>query len=309
MKITTIASAVVLSTLIHTSAQLSATRVASDFTTIDFPDSISTLALDINAAGDIVGRYMSADGNTHGFWRSKRGTFATVDFPGAVFTVAAGTNARGDIVGQYRLPTDGRRARHGFLLRKGVFRTIDPPGAAFTNALGINSEGEIVGRYCTTVAVPCTTESGNIHGFLLAEGEFTTIDFPGAIGTSAWKINPQGDIVGVYRGGDDENHVFVLTGDGFTTVDLPPGTAIPQENGGINSRGDIVSAYCDSAPCTGTSTDFHGFLLSRGTFISVDVPGARATAVFGINPRGDLVGLYDDTSGNRHGFLLRRRSS
>jgi hypothetical protein len=68
----------------------------SNVTTIDFPDATSTVALDISSAGDIVGRYVSAaDGNTHGFLRSKRGEFSTIDFPGAVFTVAAGINAGG----------------------------------------------------------------------------------------------------------------------------------------------------------------------------------------------------------------------
>lgn len=291
---------------ICTDTQVSTTAVEETFTTVDVPGSVSTVPLDIGPAGDIVGRYVSAtDGNTYGFLRSALGEVWTIAFPGAVFTVAAGINARGDIVGMYRLPTDGARVRHGFLLSEGEFTKIDPPGAAFTNALGISSRGHIVGRYCTTVAVPCTPESGNMHGFLLAEGEFATIDFPGAIRTTAWKINAQGEIVGGYKG-DGENHVFLLTEGGFSAVGLPPGTAIPLENGGINPRGDIVGTYCDTAPCIGTSTDFHGFLLRRGEFTSVDFPGAVATAVFAINPQGDIVGLYEDPSGKRHGFLRSR---
>jgi len=114
----------------------------STLTTIDVPGSTSTLATDINAEGEIVGRYVSgADGLTHGFLRNKHGDFTTINFPGAVFTVAAGINALGDIVGMYRLPTDSVRVRHGFLLSGGAFTTIDPPGAVFTNALGINASG------------------------------------------------------------------------------------------------------------------------------------------------------------------------
>jgi hypothetical protein len=87
------------------------------FTTIDFPEAMSTLALDIDAAGNIVGRYVSAiDGNTHGFLRTKQRQFVTIDFPGAIFSVAAGINARGEIVGRYRLRTDPTRERHGFLV-------------------------------------------------------------------------------------------------------------------------------------------------------------------------------------------------
>ena len=132
------------------------------------------------------------------------------------------------------------------------------------------------------------------------------VDFPGAIRTNAWKIDPQGRIVGGYTGSDGKNHIFVLTEGGFTTVALPSTIGIPLENGGINPQGDIAGTYCDSAPCTPTSTDVHGFVLSRRAFTSVDVRSAVSTGVFAINSRGDLVGVYDDTNGKRHGVLLRR---
>jgi probable HAF family extracellular repeat protein len=45
-------------------------------------------------------------------------------------------------------------------------------------------------------------------------------------------------------------------------------------------------------------------LSAQQKFTSIDVPGATFTDASGINPRGDIVGLYFDTSGNRHGFLL-----
>jgi hypothetical protein len=40
---------------------------------------------------------------------------------------------------------------------------------------------------------------------------------------------------------------------------------------------------------------------------AVDVPGAvtGSTQAFGINPQGDIVGIYSDGSGMTHGFLLR----
>ena len=86
---------------------------------------------------------------------------------------------------------------------------------------------------------------------------------------------------------------------------MPPTIGIPLENGGIGPNGHIAGTYCDIAPCTATSTDFHGFVLTRRTFRSVDVPGAISTAVFAINARGDLVGFYDDATGKRHGFVRR----
>ncbi len=41
-------------------------------------------------------------------------------------------------------------------------------------------------------------------------------------------------------------------------------------------------------------------------FFEIDYPaaGVRATQAFGINPQGDIVGLYTDKAGVTHGFLL-----
>jgi len=41
------------------------------------------------------------------------------------------------------------------------------------------------------------------------------------------------------------------------------------------------------------------------TFVSIDVPNASATLATGINARGAVVGIYYDTAGNEHGFLLK----
>lgn len=37
---------------------------------------------------------------------------------------------------------------------------------------------------------------------------------------------------------------------------------------------------------------------------TIDFPGARDTFAYGINPKGDVVGSYDDAGSNTHGFLL-----
>ena len=218
--------------------------------------------------------------------------------------------------------------RHGFLrTRDGTFITIDPPGSYFTNALGINRRGEIVGRFCTGPVPaqgipPC---SGNPHhGFLHRAAAFTTIDFPsppnlttppGMVRTDAWGINNRGEIVGVYQSTDGRSHVFRLREGQFTTIDFPGAfdTAPDGTKGGINSRGDIVSYYCDAIACgTSSNDDQHGFLLSHGEFtttmnfpaITFGTPGGHDTANFGINARGDIVGMFDDANGT-HGFLLR----
>jgi hypothetical protein len=48
------------------------------FVRIDFPNATQTLANGINARGDIVGRYLDAEGVPHGFLLHK-GAFSTIE--------------------------------------------------------------------------------------------------------------------------------------------------------------------------------------------------------------------------------------
>ena len=64
--------------------------------------------------------------------------------------------------------------------------------------------------------------------------------YPGSSFTAAWDINPRGDIVGVFQNAAGV-HGFVLTADGYTTIDYPGATATRVF--GINARGDLVGAY------------------------------------------------------------------
>src|SRR5260370_36631720 len=120
--------------------------------------------------------------------------------PGAFHTNATGINARGDIVGRYRNAYVG--GFHGFLLSGDGFTRIDFPGAFSTRLYGITPDGDtIVGDYCADPGC-IRSGSGHWHGFKLSGGGFTSFDFPGAIRTFAQRINPRGQIVGVYKGTD-----------------------------------------------------------------------------------------------------------
>src|SRR5262249_49433851 len=66
---------------------------------------------------------------------------------------------------------------------------------------------------------------------------------------------------------------------------------------GINNAGQIVGQYENA-------NVFHGFLLSGGTYTTLDGPSAiNFTVANGINDAGQIVGFYSNASGN-HGFLL-----
>jgi uncharacterized membrane protein len=182
------------------------------FTTIDPPGSVFTNALGINSRGDIVGRYCTVLPCTpvvrHGFLLI-RGEFFEIDVPGAAGTNAWGINDRGKIVGGYQ-GTDGKS--HVYLFSAGEFTTIDFPAAVDTAPTGdkggINARGDIVSFYCAFE--PCSFDNDSIHGFLLSNGEFTTIDFPGGHATTPFGINARGDIVGPYNDASGHTHGFLL---------------------------------------------------------------------------------------------------
>ena len=140
-----------------------------------------------------------------------------------------------------------------------------------------------------------------------ATGTYTTIDIPGATFFFLEGINPRGDIVGAYYDSSFTLHNFLLSNGTFQEIN-PPGAGLdflfeflPQT--GINPRGDIVANYADSS-------GNHGFLLSKGTYTLIDDPEASpqniGTWPARINPSGEIVGSYFDSSGGTHGFLLSK---
>jgi uncharacterized membrane protein len=46
-----------------------------------------------------------------------------------------------------------------------------------------------------------------------------------------------------------------------------------------------------------------GYLLRKGVITTIVFPGAIDTRAWGINPSGQIVGLYLDAQGKQHGFL------
>lgn len=131
--------------------------------------------------------------------------------------------------------------------------------AAASMANGINPGGDIVGSY--------TDGSGKSHGFLLQDGQFSTIDVDfawAAFTIGAFGISPGGDIVGRYR-------------------------AVPNTTAAPNSP-----QYCD-----GTAACIKGFLYHLGKFSSVLYPGHPGAFAQRISPDGDIYGcLHDHNTGN-----------
>jgi hypothetical protein len=240
------------------------------FTTIDDPHAghgqpgplgpEGTTLYDINAAGDITGRFVDSTHEAHAFLLH-RGVFTTLDDPAAGEgrgrgTQADGMNDAGDIVGDY---IDPQFVVHGYVLHSGQYTTIDAPHAergryVGTHAFSINRRGDIV----------LFTEPGkhNPRGFLLSEGRFIRMDDPhGKFGTFLQGINEHGIIVGLWIDGKNVEHGLVLCNGVFTTHDDPNAGRSPGQGtqlNKINPSGAIAGWYVDSHKVD------HGFLLRPG---------------------------------------------
>lgn len=159
-----------------------------------------TLAERVNNAGDITGQWVDALGNASGFIR-KDGKFHDVSIPGGFGqTVRAAQDNGRVLVGNVFMNFDG--GGHGFISRKsGEFELIDYPGLSVpcSGVRFINQRGDKVGAFAYINAVDeCYPPFNDQHGYLLQDGEFTVLDFPGSPATDPFCINDDGVIVGRY---------------------------------------------------------------------------------------------------------------
>jgi probable HAF family extracellular repeat protein len=207
-------------------------KTGDNFTAIDYPGAAGvTQAYGINDTGQIVGDFW--DGTEyHGFLYSD-GTFTEITHPSAFCppgfsfspcgTFATGINDKHQIVGYFG---DGV-ITHGFLYSGGDFKLIDDPGASCpagfspcgTFPSGINNKSQIVGILRVGIPLPGNLIALEDHGFLYADGSFTTINDPNnPKGTFANGINDKGQIVGHFL---PPGSGLVPAPDGFLATPIP----------------------------------------------------------------------------------------
>jgi probable HAF family extracellular repeat protein len=237
---------------------------SGNFSTINFPGSApgTTNVAGINGPGQYVGNYQDTSGNTHGFI-SVGNTLQTFDLPSSSVTSVNGISNNGKLVGVG--PTD----LVGFSFSNGTFTPVQaptppnpgfpPPSLVQTIPDGVNNAGDVVGTIFSTVLGP---QGSRVDGFLLHNGKYTLLDFPGppntpsASHTEVLGINDNGVIVGTYFGIDQTQHGFIYQNGVFTTFDDPLASELPGFGtfvNGINDAGQITGGYTDD---TGNSFGF-----------------------------------------------------
>lgn len=275
------------------------------FKTIDVPGATNTFAMGINNAGQIVGYYSypPKDPNGHeaeNVFVLSGGNFSTFGYPGSYYTAGYGINNSGQIVGTCEVEFYGTFGTcqdfygvvEGWVDADGSFTTVSFPGAIAnaTSANGINDSGQVVGQY--------ELPSGNLYGYLLSAGSYTTVSPTGATGSGAQGINNAGHIVGSDCSGScNQVSGFLESGGNFTTIAVPG--AVRTYAIGINNSDDVVGQYANNV-----SGPFQAFLWSDGQFELLSDPhGAARTSAAGINDAGQIVGFYVDAKGVSHGFV------
>lgn len=252
---------------------------------VNFPGSSNTGAGGINNAGTIVGSYIGADGNSHGF-EDVNGTFTTIDFPTCPTSTcqngAAGINNLGEIVGSF---SDDNNIGHGYFEIKGAFQEIDFPGADETFPAAVNDKGVIVGSM---------QNSTGVHGFEFVNGQFSIVDCPNGNESFVNGINNAGDLV--LSCGAAGSYEFAPAR-GFVPVVFPAAILGGTAANGINNLGDIIGSYI------GNDGGRHGFLLSAGSPSTIEPMGSTFAVADGINDQGEITGFYNDNQNVAHGFL------
>jgi hypothetical protein len=241
----------------------------------------------------------------------------------AVQTAVNGINASGDIVGFF---VDGVKRQHGFVRTAGQYVTIDVPGELAglkgitfpTTVNGINPAGDLVGNYTVTVTnesapidspayCPAAHPAACLKGFLYRHGRFYSVMFPNHPGAIPQRITPNGEIYGCLHDNDLGMSMvaaaWTVHGDASLTAgggELSDDTvSVPMSmNNGAKPGGEVIAGLWNDM------AGRHGFVVDHGSFRSYDVqsPTIKLTAIWDMNPRGQLVGTYVDATG-RHGFV------
>lgn len=217
-----------------------------------------------------------------------------------------------------------------------TFMTLDYPlaGVTDTEAVAINPSGVIVGRYFTTGRVS--------HGFMLVDGNYSSIDYPGALngpfqGTDVEWINANGTVSGTYYAPDGTKKAFTMRKGVYTAIAAPGATET--FGFGISDSGIVTGPECACGFTTASGymysqgvftpinypgavgtmptmlitpslvvgafydgSNYHGFYYYDGVFTKVDHPGATFTWFTGLNPAGEVIGFYQDGTG-QHGLM------
>jgi hypothetical protein len=127
-----------------------------------------------------------------------------------------------------------------------------------------------------------------------------------AMETDAFAVNDAGAIAGDYVDSKGVQHAMILAGKKLTTVDHKDCVTSGGFSAGAIAFYGVNKTGAAAGWCTSTKTGlYQGFVYSGGKFTAVNFPKSKGTQAIGINDKGDVVGLYLDSSSVQHGYVKR----
>jgi probable HAF family extracellular repeat protein len=174
--------------------------------------------------------------------------------------------------------------------------TVDPaaPALSAPAMLSVNEAAAVALGITETPAEPTDPVSITIAGVPAG----SSLSAGTNNGGGNWTLTPA-QLAGLTL--DAGERTAVTTYSYGPSLDFPSGTNTEAE--GVNDEGQIVGSYV-------AGPGSHGFLLSNGTYTSIDDPNNSystsngGTIAYGINDSGEIVGQYADSSSHVNGFLL-----
>ncbi|MES2126858.1 MAG: HAF repeat-containing protein [Pseudomonadota bacterium] len=238
------------------------------------PGGESTIAYDINGAGQVAAVLEDEDGHQRGVLYEK-GKITELGSLGGMYSDARRINERGEIVGSAR-KADGSWS--AFLFdRAGGMRVLGTLGGPSSYGMALNQQGEAVGFADTT--------SGDWHAFFQHPG--AAMKDLGTLGgkiSYAAGINQQGQVVGTASLATEYRHAF-LYDPVLGMVDL----------GTLGGRSSSATAINDSGMIVGASETeerrWHAFVYDGQKMIDLGALIGRGDSyATGINNAGHVVG-------------------
>ena len=148
-----------------------------------------------------------------------------------------------------------------------------------------------IGRFTLASIVMCYVLSAFGLKAQAQEREYITIAPEGARTSTAFGINPRGDIVGTFIAQDFVTRGFLLRKGEFTVIDVDGAAGTTAR--GISPSGEIVGAYWLPGDPT---VAFRGFLRTKkGDSVNVRFPGHSWEIAQRILPNGTILGCRHDT--------------
>lgn len=279
-------------TVILTSA---AANAGYKFVQLKVPGASATSATGINNNNLVVGTYSDSAGS-HAFTydpKTKVYTYPIDDPKAPDQTNANSINTSGNIVGYYW----AAGSLVGMLDQGDSFYDFNMQGCINTVMAGNNDGNETVG-YCQYL----NPNDGLYHyeAWINVFDSFT-YQCPGAVDTSAFAFNNNGEVVGIFDSNSMGPIQGFLGGFGTCTQTINYPNAFLTYLTGINDSGTILG---HASGFSGPST---AFLYANGQFTTITPPlAAKQGMITGqINNKGWFVGTYYDQHGLGHTFFAK----